>query len=158
MSGMDASRTRSGLRSAVSCVHRGGGSSVGRAPGCGPGGRGFESRPPPTLVKVLASRPLPGPAWTELDDVEYADGGFSAGTPRDDVEALVVVGDRVDGQVLELLPGVRLAANYGVGYDSIDVAECHRRGILVTNTPGVLDAAVADLTLALVLALRRRLV
>jgi len=109
-------------------------------------------------VKVLASRPLPGPAWAELDDVEYADGGFSGGTPRDDVEALVVVGDRVDGEVLDLLPGVRVAANYGVGYDSIDVAECRRRGILVTNTPGVLDAAVADLTLALVLALRRRLV
>ncbi|MGZ8693913.1 MAG: 2-hydroxyacid dehydrogenase [Gaiellaceae bacterium] len=109
-------------------------------------------------MKALASRPLPGPAWAELDDVEYAEGGFSGGPPRGDVEALVVVGDRVDGAVLDLVPNVRLAANYGVGYDSIDVPECHRRGILVTNTPGVLDAAVADLTLALVLALRRRLV
>jgi glyoxylate reductase len=109
-------------------------------------------------VKVLASRPLPGPAWAELEDVEYAEDGFSAGRSRDDVDALVVVGDRVDAAVLDLLPNVRLAANYGVGYDSIDVAECRRRNIIVTNTPGVLDAAVADLTLALVLAVRRRLV
>src|SRR3954453_3516514 len=107
MSGTDTSGPRGGRRSAVSLVRRGGGSSVGRAPGCGPGGRGFESRPPPTLVKVLASRPLPGPAWALLTDVEYADGGFAPGAPRDDVEALVVVGDRVDGQVLDMLPGVR---------------------------------------------------
>jgi glyoxylate reductase len=49
-------------------------------------------------------------------------------------------------------------ANYGVGYDRVDVAACRDRGIAVTNTPGVLDAAVADLTLALILACRRHLV
>jgi glyoxylate reductase len=49
-------------------------------------------------------------------------------------------------------------ANYGVGYDRVDVAACRERGIAVTNTPGVLDAAVADLTLALILACRRHLV
>jgi glyoxylate reductase len=48
--------------------------------------------------------------------------------------------------------------NYGVGYDPVDVAACRERGIAVTNTPGVLDAAVADLTLALILACRRHLV
>ena len=50
------------------------------------------------------------------------------------------------------------SANYGVGYDNVDVAACGERGIAVTNTPGVLDAAVADLTLALMLACRRQLV
>jgi glyoxylate reductase len=112
-------------------------------------------------VKVLASRPLPGPAWAELDDVEYLDGALPEALgrrPREDVEALAVVGDRVDGRALDLLPAVRVVANYGVGYDSIDVDECHRRGVAVTNTPGVLDAAVADLTLALILAVRRRVV
>jgi glyoxylate reductase len=112
-------------------------------------------------VKVLASRPLPGPAWAEVADVEYLDGPLPEtlrGTPRADVEALAVVGDRVDARTLELLPALRLVANYGVGYDSIDVGECRRRGVAVTNTPGVLDAAVADLTLALILAIRRRLV
>src|SRR4051794_18833665 len=53
-------------------------------------------------------------------------------------------------------PALRLVANFSVGYDRIDVDECRARGIAVTNTPGVLDAAVADLTMALVLAVRRR--
>ena len=56
------------------------------------------------------------------------------------------------------LPSLRLVANFSVGYDRIDVEECRRRGIALTNTPGVLDAAVADLTFALILATRRRLV
>jgi glyoxylate reductase len=112
-------------------------------------------------VKVLASRPLPGPAWAELEDVEYLDGRLPealGGDPRPDVEALAVVGDPVDARALDLLPQLRVVANYGVGYDSIDVDECRRRGVAVTNTPGVLDAAVADLTMALILAARRRVV
>src|SRR4029077_5493468 len=56
------------------------------------------------------------------------------------------------------LPDLRLAANYGAGYDTVDVPACRERGISVTNTPGVLDAAVADLTLALILACRRHIV
>jgi glyoxylate reductase len=74
------------------------------------------------------------------------------------VEALAVVAERVDDRTLELLPDLRLVANYGVGYDGIDVAACERRGVAVTNTPGVLDAATADLAFALVLAVRRRVV
>jgi glyoxylate reductase len=64
----------------------------------------------------------------------------------------------VGAEELDLLPDLRLVANYGVGYDPVDVAACRRRGIAVTNTPGVLDSAVADLTLALILACRRHLV
>jgi glyoxylate reductase len=70
------------------------------------------------------------------------------------VEAVVPVGPIE----LELFPDLRLVANYGVGYDRVDVPACHERGIAVTNTPGVLDAAVADLTVALILACRRHLV
>jgi phosphoglycerate dehydrogenase-like enzyme len=111
-------------------------------------------------MKVLASRPLPGPAWDELDDVEYLGAPLpdGLGGPRPGVEALAVVGERVDDRTLDLLPDLRVVANYGVGYDSIDTEACARRGVAVTNTPGVLDAAVADLTLALILAVRRRLV
>jgi glyoxylate reductase len=96
-----------------------------------------------------------------LDDVEYLAGRLPealGSEARTDVEALAVVGDRVDARALDLLPAVRVVANYGVGYDSIDADECRRRGVAVTNTPGVLDAAVADLTLALILAVRRRVV
>ena len=64
----------------------------------------------------------------------------------------------VDEHVLDLLPDLRLVANYGVGYDRIDVAACRRRGVMVTNTPGVLDAATADLAIALLLAAQRRVV
>jgi glyoxylate reductase len=105
-------------------------------------------------MKVLATRPLPGPAWEELEDVEIG----APAAAREDVEALVVANETVDERVLELLPSLRLVANFGVGYDRIDVAACRARGVAVTNTPGVLDAATADLAMALMLAVRRRLV
>lgn len=75
--------------------------------------------------------------------------------PRDDVEGLVVANEPVP---LELLPALRVVANFGVGYDRIDVAACAARGVVVTNTPGVLDAATADLAFALILAARRQVV
>jgi len=107
-------------------------------------------------VKILASRQFPGPAWDELEDVDYYHGPLAG--PRPDIEALAVVGEAIDDRTLELFPNLRLVANYGVGYDGIDVAACAARGVAVTNTPGVLDAATADLTLALILATRRRVV
>ncbi len=75
--------------------------------------------------------------------------------PRNDVEAVVVANDPVDPAHF---PALRLVANFGVGYDRLGVEELHARGIAVTNTPGVLDAATADLTWALILAARRRVV
>jgi glyoxylate reductase len=107
-------------------------------------------------VKILASRRFPGPAWDELGDVEYYDGSLAGLRP--DIEALAVVGEVIDARTLERFPNLRLVANYGVGYDGIDVAACAAHGVAVTNTPGVLDAATADLTLALILATRRRVV
>jgi glyoxylate reductase len=106
-------------------------------------------------LKVLASRRFPGPAWGELDDVEYYE---SLDGQHPDVEAVAVVGERIDAGTLELFPNLKLVANYGVGYDDIDVAACAARGVVVTNTPDVLDAATADLAMALILATRRRVV
>ena len=74
---------------------------------------------------------------------------------RPDVEALIVANEPVP---FHLLPGLRIVANFGVGYDRIDTAAAAARGVAVTNTPGVLDAATADLTFALMLAARRRVV
>jgi glyoxylate reductase len=88
-----------------------------------------------------------------LDDVEYGD----LQTLRDDIEALAVVAEQVDRAVVERFPRVRLVANYGAGYDLIDVEACRERGVFVTNTPGVTAAATADLTLGLILAVRRRI-
>ena len=105
-------------------------------------------------MKILATRRYPGPAWDELSDVEViplAD----VSAPRSGVEALIVANEPVP---LELLPELRIVANFGVGYDRIDVAALVAAGVTVTNTPGVLDAATADLTFALILAVRRRIV
>jgi len=105
-------------------------------------------------VKVLATRRYPGPAFDELDDVEVL--ALSELTAlRPDVEALVVANEPPP---LDLLPDLRLVANFGVGYDRLGVEGLRRRGIAVANTPGVLDAATADLTFALILATRRRVV
>jgi glyoxylate reductase len=107
-------------------------------------------------VRVLTAHSFPGQAWEKLRDVVYVEPRELA-EPSEDVEALVVAGERVDGALLDLLPSLRLVANYGVGYDLVDVGECARRGVVVTNTPGVLDAAVAELAFGLILATRRQI-
>jgi glyoxylate reductase len=64
--------------------------------------------------------------------------------------------DRVDEAALAALPTVRHVASYGVGVNHVDLEACRRRGVLVTNTPGVLADATADLAMALLLAVARR--
>ncbi|MGH6902649.1 MAG: 2-hydroxyacid dehydrogenase [Geminicoccaceae bacterium] len=69
------------------------------------------------------------------------------------------VTDRVDSSILaHANPELRLIANYGTGVDHIDVEAAYARGITVTNTPGVLTEDTADMTIALILAVSRRLV
>ncbi len=63
----------------------------------------------------------------------------------------------IDAEVLASAPRLRVVSNFGVGFDNVDVAAATERGIVVCNTPGVLSDAVADLTMALVLSLARRL-
>jgi glyoxylate reductase len=66
--------------------------------------------------------------------------------------------DRVDAELLDAAgPQLRCVANVAVGYDNIDVQAARRRGVVVTNTPDVLTDATADLTMALMLAVTRRL-
>jgi glyoxylate reductase len=75
-------------------------------------------------------------------------------------EVLVpTVTDRLDGSVLaHANPNLKLIANYGTGVDHIDVEAAYARGITVTNTPGVLTEDTADMTMALILGVSRRLV
>lgn len=101
-------------------------------------------------MKVLATRRYPGPAFDELRDVEVGELA-----PRTDVEAVIVANEPVDP---DAFPSLRLVANFGVGYDRVGVDVLGQRGVAVTNTPGVLDAATADLAWALILAARRRVV
>jgi len=107
-------------------------------------------------VRIAATQAFPGPAWDELE-VELLD-GWPPHEAQAGVDVLAVAVAPVGADELELFPDLRLVANYGVGYDLVDVEACRARGVAVTNTPGVLDAAVADLTLALILATRRNVV
>ncbi len=67
--------------------------------------------------------------------------------------------DRIDGEMLNFAPSrLKLIANFGNGVDHIDVAAALQRGITVTNTPGVLTEDTADMTMALILAVARRIV
>lgn len=70
---------------------------------------------------------------------------------------LTMLTDRVDGPLLDACPTIRVVANMAVGYDNIDVPAATARGVLVTNTPGVLTETTADLAFALLLASARRL-
>ena len=67
--------------------------------------------------------------------------------------------DRIDAELIaEAGEKLKLIANFGAGFDHIDVAAANARGIIVTNTPGVLTEDTADLTMALILSTSRRLV
>lgn len=77
---------------------------------------------------------------------EAVDGVYTYGHPR------------LDGAMLDRLPGVRVISNYGVGVDHIVLSDAAARGIPVGNTPGILDGATADMGFALLLAAARRLV
>jgi len=70
---------------------------------------------------------------------------------------LCTILDRVDGELLDACLGLKVVANFGVGFNNIDVAAATARKIPVTNTPGVLSDSTADMTFALLLAVARRL-
>jgi len=65
--------------------------------------------------------------------------------------------DRVDASVLDASPQLKAVANIAVGYNNIDLGACTARGVMATNTPGVLDDSTADLAFGLMLAAARRL-
>lgn len=65
--------------------------------------------------------------------------------------------DRIDADLLDACPGLKVVTNFGVGFNNIDVAAATARNIPVTNTPGVLTDATADIAFGLLLAAARRL-
>ncbi|MBV8466175.1 MAG: 2-hydroxyacid dehydrogenase [Burkholderiales bacterium] len=121
----------------------------------------MQSRAKPTILltgRVQSS--LMGPLDKEFDVVrlwEAKDRRSALAAVADKVE--VVVTTAMYGATADLiaaLPRLRLIASFGVGYDTIDVAAAHARGIAVTTTPDVLNECVADLALALLLDITRR--
>ncbi len=78
---------------------------------------------------------------------------------RERITGLVAYGHpRVDGELLDRLPALKVISNHGVGVDHVVLADAASRGIPVGNTPGCLDASTADMTIALLLATARNVV
>ena len=75
-----------------------------------------------------------------------------------DAEGIQTAGsDQVDDEFLDAAPKLKIVANTAVGYNNIDVQACSRRGVFVTNTPGVLDECVADYAFGLMISACRRI-
>jgi lactate dehydrogenase-like 2-hydroxyacid dehydrogenase len=74
-----------------------------------------------------------------------------------DIVAVANGGTAIDGAFLDKLPNVQIVASFGVGYDKIDASAAAERGVVVTNTPGVLDDEVADTAMGLLLMTAREL-
>ncbi|MCS5734348.1 2-hydroxyacid dehydrogenase [Herbiconiux daphne] len=99
------------------------------------------------LATTVYSGPTGEPRASLLESVRGASG------------IICLLSDRIDAELMDAAgPSLRVVANYAVGYDNVDVAAAKERGIVVANTPGVLDNATADLAFALLLATSRRLV
>jgi gluconate 2-dehydrogenase len=73
-----------------------------------------------------------------------------------EVEGIIGVGDRVGADVLDQLPNLRVASTISVGYDTFDVDDLTRRGILLTHTPDILTETTADMIFLLILGVARR--
>jgi lactate dehydrogenase-like 2-hydroxyacid dehydrogenase len=113
-------------------------------------------------VDILQTHRLHKPCEDELAR-KYTVHQLHAATDPDALIASVsgkvrgIAGGQVDAALMDRLPGLEIIANFGVGYDSVDTAAARARNIRVTNTPEVLNDAMAEITIGLMIALARRL-
>ncbi len=119
-------------------------------------------------ARVLVTRALPE-AWLAplreagltldlIDQDEAPERDELLARARGATAVWVMLGDGVDAELLDAAgPELRVVATFSVGYDHIDLPACRERGVLVANTPEALTEATADLAMALLLALARRL-
>lgn len=120
------------------------------------------------MDRVFVTLPLPSPGIDMLRDRFEVTMVEAEGLPPERVKQYVAETDPVGivgmvnvpitDEIMAAAPRLRVVANYAVGYNNVDVAAATRRGVLVTNTPGVLTEATADLAFALLLAVARRVV
>src|SRR6201998_4051771 len=117
-------------------------------------------------AKVYSTHPLFEEARKILDadcDAQYWTG--TEPPPREELLARVkdkeglisLLNEKINEELLRVAPKLRIVANVAVGYDNIDVAACTKRGVVATNTPGVLDETTADFAWALLMAVPRRI-
>ena len=118
------------------------------------------------MARVLLTRRVPSSVLNLLEAQHSVDVYTGEGAiPRQDLlrrvadaDGLIsVLTDRVDEELLDAAPALKVVANIAVGYDNIDVSAASRRGVIVTNTPDVLTNATAEMTWALILGIARRI-
>jgi glyoxylate reductase len=118
------------------------------------------------MSRILLTRRIPSSVLGLLEAEHTVDlYTGDAAIPRDeliqrvaDKDALLcLLTDKVDGEVMDAGPGLKVVANIAVGYENIDVPAARQRDIIVTNTPDVLTEATAELTWALILGIVRRI-
>ncbi len=117
-----------------------------------------------SVPRVFITRRLPARVVAPLEESASIDAGPNEGVTHTDLigriapaEALISqLTDRIDREVIDAAPSLRVIANVAVGHDNIDLAAARERGIVVTNTPDVLTNAVAEFTWALILGVTRR--
>ncbi len=119
-------------------------------------------------MKVFITRPIPGTGLDDLKKVHQVVIWPGTGAiPRPELLAgaagadaiISLLTEKIDAEVLDAAgPNLKIVANYAVGFDNIDLPAAKSRGVVVTNAPGRLGDSVAELTIALILALSRRLV
>lgn len=117
--------------------------------------------------KVFLTRPLPAQVMELLKkevDLTY-NSEDRVLTKKEIIEGvkgkdglLCLLTDKIDGEVMDASPQLKIIANYAVGYNNIDIPAAQERSLMVTNTPGVLTAATAELAIALILTVGRRLI
>jgi glyoxylate reductase len=119
--------------------------------------------------RVLVTRRMPPPATEMLKNAGFTVDLIDSDQPPSRAEFLQRISgaagvvpmlvDRIDAEALDAAgPALKVIANYAVGFDNVDLGECRRRGVRVTNTPGVLTDATADLAWTLILAAARHVV
>ncbi len=119
------------------------------------------------MPRIVVTRSIPEPAlellraagetWVSPDDRPLTVEELHAAVNGADA-VVAMLHDRIDGAFLDAAGDrLRVVANVAVGYDNVDVAACADRGVVVTNTPGVLTEATADIALSLILMTTRRL-
>jgi glyoxylate reductase len=117
-------------------------------------------------AKVYSTHPLFEEARKILDancDIQYWSGAERPSRAellrlvKDREGIICLLTEKINEELLRAAPKLRIVANVAVGYDNIDVDACTKRGVVATNTPGVLDETTADFAWTLLMAVARRL-
>lgn len=120
------------------------------------------------MQKIVVSRKIPQKFIKQLEDIGEVEVWDASLTPmprekfltvlKDATACFVTLSEIMDEEVIEAAPNLKVIANMAVGYDNIDIDLMQSKGIVVTNTPGVLTETTAELGFTLMLAVARRVV